>query len=328
MDGTRVSVVVGLDREDLAKRIHAIVDRDDDGQVTGVAGHPVATADMVRRLRPDVVVVTSTEKWSPSILTFIGSFLPPEQIIVLDEGMTPRIEDRKVCSFLTTDDLELAEKQGSLPSVLSRAYIASLREKRRRDLSTIETLAGMAEAREASSPQSVSRAADLALSCLEKLEPGLAATEEVRHGFVLHDVGKLSIPESILRKPSRLDEQEWSLIERHPELGVEIVKSLDLGTPAVDVIRYHHERWDGNGYPHRIGGEDIPLAARVFSVADAFESMTSPRPYRPAMSQLDALQIIKTRSGEMFDPVAVDTLIDLSVEGAREAHHVEINLTG
>lgn len=328
MDGTRVSVIVGLDRKDLAERVRRVVDRDPDGHVTAVAEHPVATADLVRRLRPDVVVVTSTEKWSPSILTFIGSFLSPEQVVVVDDEAAPRPPANELCSFLAVSDLDHAERHGILPSVLSRAYIASLREKRKRDLDTIETLAGMAEAREASSPKSVSHSADLAISCLSRLEPTIAASEEVRYGFVLHDVGKLAIPESILRKPSRLDDQEWSLIKRHPDLGVEIVKSLDLGAPALDVIRHHHERWDGTGYPSRLAGEEIPLAARVFSVADAYESMISPRPYRAPMSQVDALQIIKARSGELFDPDAVGALMTTTVDEARENEGHEIDLTG
>jgi ribonuclease P protein subunit RPR2 len=327
MDGTRVSVVVGVDRPDLAERVQRIVDRDQDGHVTAVAGHPVATADLVRRLRPDVVVVTSTEKWSPSILTFIGGFLPREQIVVIDDGVSPKQGSHDLCTFMAVADLDRAEQQGFLPHVLSRAYISSLREKRKRDLDTIETLAGMAEAREACDPASVSQSADLAISCLNQLDPIVAASEEVRYGFVLHDVGKLAIPESILRKPGRLDAQEWSLIERHPDLGVEIVKSLDLGTPALDVIRHHHERWDGTGYPSRLAGEEIPLAARVFSVADAYESMTSPRPYRAAMSQVDALQIIKARSGELFDPEAVGALMTITVDGARDAENLEIDLT-
>jgi response regulator RpfG family c-di-GMP phosphodiesterase len=327
MDGTRVSVVVGVERPDLAERIQRIVDRDQDGHVTAVAGHPVATADLVRRLRPDVLVVTSIEKWSPSILTFIGGFLPPEQIVVIDDDAASRTRVHDHCTFLTVSDLDRSEAQGFLPPVLSRAYISSLRDKRKRDLDTIETLAGMAEAREASSPVSVSKSADLAISCLNRLDPTVAASEEVRYGFVLHDVGKLAIPESILRKPTRLDPQEWSLIERHPDLGVEIVKSLDLGAPALEVIRHHHERWDGTGYPSRLAGEEIPLAARVFSVADAYESMISPRPYRAAMSQVDALQIIKARSGELFDPEAVGALMTITVDDARDVESHEIDLT-
>jgi ribonuclease P protein subunit RPR2 len=328
MDGTRVSVVVGLDRADLADRVQRIVDHDQDGHVTAVAGHPVATADLVRRLRPDVVVVTSTEKWSPSILSFIGSYLPPEQLIVVDDEESPRPNVTGLCTFMTISELDAAERHGILPSVMSRAYISSLRDKRRRDLETIETLAGMAEAREASSPASATRAADVAISCLNQIDPTIAASEEVRYGFVLHDVGKLAIPEAILRKPSRLDEQEWSLIERHPDLGVQIVRPLDLGAPAIDVIRYHHERWDGTGYPAQLAGEEIPLAARVFSVADAYESMTSPRPYRAAMSHLDALQIIKARSGEIFDADAVGALMTITIDQARESEAREIDLTG
>ena len=328
MDATKVNVVVGVRTEGVADLLARVIERDGNGRVIATAPHPVATADVVRRLSPDVVVVESPDHSDTSIVGFLRSFVPQDQLIVLhgsaEEGAA---DDRDACVRLSLEDLEVADALKIFPAALSTAYVAALRDRRRRDITTIEALAAMAEVREASSPSSVGRAADLAMTCLEQIDPALVSCDDVRAGFLLHDVGKIAIPETILKKRSRLDAQEWSLMEKHPELGVEIVKPLELGPLTLDVIRHHHERWDGSGYPGRLVGEEIPLPARVFSVADAYESMTSNRPYRAAMSHADALQIIKVNAGQAFDGEVVDVLLSVSSDQF-EFPPQEIDLTG
>jgi len=325
MDMTRVNVVVGVERSNVLESLMRTIVRDGNGHVLGVATHPVQTAELVRRRRPDVAVIAPLDTSSTSILGFLSSFLPPERLVVVSDGSSPAAD---ISSTLTLDELETAVRTGEFPSTLSRAYIAALRDKRSRDIKTIEALASMAEVREASTPESVGRAADIAVACMERIDPELAWSEDVRAGFVLHDVGKIAIPETILQKSSRLDTHEWSLIEKHPELGVELVRSLELAPAATEVIRHHHERWDGYGYPAGLGGEEIPLAARVFSVADAYESMTANRPYRAAMSEGDALQIIKTNSGTVYDEEVVDVLLRVTTGGNGTTPTHEIDLTG
>ncbi len=134
--------------------------------------------------------------------------------------------------------------------------------------------------------------------------------EVLRKAASLHDVGKIRIPNRVLHKPGRLDENERALIEEHPVLGAWMVASIG-DEQIVRTVRHHHERWDGAGYPDGLSGEQIPVVARAFSVADAFDAMTSDRPYRRAMSKEDALEVIDLDAGKRFDPEIVDTFVDL-----------------
>jgi response regulator RpfG family c-di-GMP phosphodiesterase len=125
-------------------------------------------------------------------------------------------------------------------------------------------------------------------------------------GAWLHDIGKLAIPDSILLKPGALDEQERQIMERHVELGYDLVKSIPFLTHAAEVILAHHERYNGSGYPRGLRGHNIPMCARIFAVADSFDAMTSDRPYRSALPVQTARAEIDARRGELFDPEIVD----------------------
>jgi putative nucleotidyltransferase with HDIG domain len=127
-------------------------------------------------------------------------------------------------------------------------------------------------------------------------------------GALLHDIGKIGIPDAILLKPGPLTDEEMAVMRRHCELGVEIVRDIPHLQRAIEVIRWHHERYDGNGYPYGLAGERIPLPARVFAVADTLDALTSDRPYRGACSFSDALAEIQRCSGTQFDPHVVEAL--------------------
>jgi len=133
-------------------------------------------------------------------------------------------------------------------------------------------------------------------------------------GGPLHDVGKLAIPDDVLRKPGRLDDDELAQIREHPRLGARILLRLAAFRGALPYVLYHHERWDGTGYPTGRAGEQIPLEARVLAVADAFDAMTSDRPYRPALSREEALAEVERCSGTQFDPEIVRIFLDLFSE--------------
>jgi len=135
--------------------------------------------------------------------------------------------------------------------------------------------------------------------------------EALVNGALLHDVGKIGIPDQILHKPGRLSEEEYELIKQHPVLGVEILAPVKELTPALSVVRHHHERFDGKGYPDGLRGEDIPIVARVVSVADAFDSMIRARPYGYGISQEAAVQEIEANSGTQFDPRIVRALLEV-----------------
>ena len=126
--------------------------------------------------------------------------------------------------------------------------------------------------------------------------------DSLEAAFLLHDVGKIGIPETILTKPGGLTETETRVLQTHPLLGERIVEPLGFPMVVSEVIRHHHERWDGRGYPDGLGGEDIPPAARLFAIADAIDAMTSLRPYRRPMSFDEAIEEVLLHGGEQFDP--------------------------
>ena len=137
---------------------------------------------------------------------------------------------------------------------------------------------------------------------------------QLRWAARLHDVGKMAVPESILLKPGRLDEREWEFVRRHTVVGQRILEAAPSlgGTGAV--VRSSHERWDGTGYPDGLAGEDIPLAARVVAVCDAFDAMVSDRPYRPALSVSEALQELARGAGTQFDTAVVTAFLGVLAE--------------
>ncbi len=133
-------------------------------------------------------------------------------------------------------------------------------------------------------------------------------------GGLLHDIGKIGIPDKILLKPGKLNEEEWQVMKKHVIIGYQILKGINFLKPALPLVLHHHEWWNGKGYPMGLKGEEIPLEARIFSVVDAFDAMTSDRPYRKAMSYKKAVDELKRMSGVQFDPKMVETFIQLPFE--------------
>jgi HD-GYP domain-containing protein (c-di-GMP phosphodiesterase class II) len=129
----------------------------------------------------------------------------------------------------------------------------------------------------------------------------------------LHDLGKIGVPDEILHKPGPLDATEWSIMREHPVWGARALESIPGFRPASRAVRGHHERWDGGGYPDGLAGEEIPVAARVIAVCDAYEAMTSTRPYRPALPAAEARERLVANTGTQFDPAAVWALLDALV---------------
>ncbi len=129
--------------------------------------------------------------------------------------------------------------------------------------------------------------------------------EHIRQGAMLHDIGKIGVPDAILRKAGALAEEEWAVMRRHPELAYDLLAPIGFSRPVLDIAYYHHERWNGTGYPLGLAGEQIPLAARIFSVVDVWDALRSDRPYRRAWSQERALRYLKAHAGTLFDPEVV-----------------------
>ena len=156
-----------------------------------------------------------------------------------------------------------------------------------------------------------SRVADLAASIGQRLDLSHERLRRLRIACQLHDIGKVEVDQSVLFKPGPLEGDEWEEIRRHPELGFKMVHGL-VHAEIAETVLCHHERFDGLGYPFRRKGEDIPLLARILSVADAFDAITSDRCYQPALPVDYALQEIRRHSGTQFDPDVVDGLEGLA----------------
>jgi len=177
-------------------------------------------------------------------------------------------------------------------------------------LSTIETLAMAVDAKDQITHGHIRRVQVYAVEMAKRL--GITNDQQLRGieaAALLHDMGKLAIPEHILNKPARLTEAEFEVMKRHASIGAEILANVDFPFPVVPIVRHHHENWDGTGYPDGLKAHDIPIGARILSVVDCFDALTSDRPYRRAMSNADAIAILVERRGTMYDPVIVDTFI-------------------
>lgn len=133
--------------------------------------------------------------------------------------------------------------------------------------------------------------------------------EHIRRGALLHDIGKLGIPDAILLKPAALTPEEWEIMRKHPVYAYDLLNPIEYLRPALDIPHCHHEKWDGSGYPRGLAGEQIPLAARIFAVADVWDALTSDRPYRPAWSKAQALKYIREQAGKHFDPAVVEVFM-------------------
>jgi ribonuclease P protein subunit RPR2 len=149
-----------------------------------------------------------------------------------------------------------------------------------------------------------------ALGLAEAVDPSLLGDASLEYGFLLHDVGKIGISDQILLKAGPLTPEERELVHAHPTIGAQILRNVSmLQGGGLDVVRHHHERWDGAGYPDGLAGEQIPLSARIFAVADTLDAMTSDRPYRAALDWADAIEEIQAQSGRQFDPGVVQAFV-------------------
>jgi putative nucleotidyltransferase with HDIG domain len=178
-------------------------------------------------------------------------------------------------------------------------------------VATVRALANAVEARDAYTGKHAERVAAYGLAIARAGELSLADDPEIEFGFLLHDIGKVAVPDAILFKPEPLTDAERAVMERHTVVGWEILRDVDFLAEAKLVVRHHHERWDGAGYPDGLAGAEIPLAARVFCVADTFDALTTDRPYRPGMDANRAREIIAANAGSQFDPDIVEAFYDV-----------------
>jgi diguanylate cyclase (GGDEF)-like protein/putative nucleotidyltransferase with HDIG domain len=262
-----------------------------------------------------------------SIIARIGEAdLGPVGAITVSAGVATYPQhgrERDSLIRLADGALYWAKEHGKNQVRLARSDVAELSEFRKvasgvdraARFRAAASLARAVDSRDAYTGSHSERVALLAGEIAESLGLSTDETELIRLAASLHDLGKLAIPEEILRKPAALTDPERLVLERHPQIGHRMLESLGV-EPIAEWVLHHHERWDGGGYPTGLGGEEIPIGARVIFVADAFDAMTSNRLYRPALSHVEALAEVERCSGTQFDPDVVTAF--LAVIGTRE----------
>lgn len=192
-------------------------------------------------------------------------------------------------------------------------------------LSTITALSTAIEAKDGVTSSHIHRVQHYAMGLAQAL--GVADPTQlkaIQAAALLHDTGKLAVPERILNKPGKLTPVEFEAMKRHVDVGADILSAIDFPYPVVPIVRAHHENWDGSGYPRGLRGEAIPLGARILSVVDCYDALTSDRPYRPALSDEEAMRIIKGMAGAKYDPTVVSVFerarTDIAPEAASSPH--------
>jgi putative nucleotidyltransferase with HDIG domain len=188
----------------------------------------------------------------------------------------------------------------------SQELMDSYRRLQERSLEAIASLNATVDARDPYTAGHSARVQRIALAIAEELGVPRERLEAVRYGSLFHDIGKIAVPDAILSKPGGLTPREYEVIKRHPADGADIVSKLGSLREAVPLIRHHHERWDGHGYPDRLCAEAIPLEACIVGLADAWDAMTSDRPYRPALGIEEATAEVRAGRGTQFAPTIVD----------------------
>ncbi len=192
-------------------------------------------------------------------------------------------------------------------------------------LSTIETLAMAVDAKDQVTHGHIRRVQNYTVALAKAL--GIRddlMLRAIEASALLHDMGKLAIPEHILNKPGKLTPAEFEKMKLHASIGAEILSSIEFPYPVVPIVRHHHENWDGTGYPTGIQGTAIPIGARILSVVDCFDALTSDRPYRPALSDDEAVKILLQRRGNMYDPMVVDTFVRIRKELIASFEHTPL----
>jgi cyclic di-GMP phosphodiesterase len=231
--------------------------------------------------------------------------------------------------------LENREYQRSLESMVAARTAEIVRKGREiRELyerlqtsyeTTLKALAAALDTRDTETQGHSSRVSEYTVVIARRMGVRDPQLTEIRRGALLHDVGKIGIPDAVLRKPGRLTEDEWVEMKRHPEIGYRILSGINFLERSLPIVISHQERFDGSGYPGGLRGEEIPLGARIFAVVDTLDAMTSDRPYRKALSYAAAREEIVRHSGTQFDPRIVEIFLAISRE---EWHDIHVRVQG
>lgn len=244
---------------------------------------------------------------------FSGGQINPQSVIyaplatqeeLIGEVQAYRQDDQ---SFSALDQEVLALLASTAAVVIQNKRLSEGLQCSRRDLFraydvTLESLARTLELRDRETEDHTRRVAELAVELGRRAGLQGEALVDLRRGAQLHDIGKMGIPDGILLKPQSLTSEEWAVMRKHTDYALEVLQPIEYLKNALDVPHYHHEKWDGSGYPKGLKGEEIPLSARVFAIVDVWDALTSDRPYRKAWPKTHALFYMRQQSGKHFDP--------------------------
>jgi putative nucleotidyltransferase with HDIG domain len=189
-----------------------------------------------------------------------------------------------------------------------------LRSLRKNDEAVTRSLAQTIELKDHCTRGHCDRVAKYALLLAKTLGVSSEMQKGIVYGSWLHDCGKIGVSEAILNNPSCLSEEEWLTVKQHPAWGAEVARQAELSPIVINIIQHHHERWDGQGYPSGVAGREIPLEARIVTIADVFDALTSDRPYRKALTQVESRKIMTGIAGTMLDPELTEIFLSMQIE--------------
>jgi putative nucleotidyltransferase with HDIG domain len=242
---------------------------------------------------------------------FLLKPLEPKQ---MDVAVARALEHRRLVIENTAYKLHLE----ALVEERSKALSDALRNMNELHSATLETLATAIDLRDQGTSGHSRRVANMTVGIAKKMGINDGELIQIEHGALLHDIGKLRIPDSILWKPSELTPEEWEIMRKHPEYGFEFVQKIDFLNEAADIILSHHEKYDGTGYPRGLKGNDISFRTRVFSMVDSIDALLFDRPYHRGAAFPDACEEIRKRAGSHFDPELVEPFLDLLSDYLKE----------
>jgi putative nucleotidyltransferase with HDIG domain len=290
--------------------------------------------EFLRRIRPFVefrtpcMILTAYDEWRYAMEAIrVGAcnylLKNPFDLNEVATAVDRALDLRKVYQFRHNYEKELERKLKEKEQELKRTYDG-----------TVIGFAAMMEGKDSSTMAHLFRVRDYCTLLAREVGIPESRMRDVQLGAMLHDIGKYRVPDEILTKPGPLTEEEWKVMRRHPEFGADFVKRIPFLAGASEIIQNHHEKFDGGGYPRGLAGEEIPVAARVFMVVDAYDAIVSERCYKPKQSSATAIAEIRRCSGAHFDPHVVDAFerilpkIEACADGLEEQHRREVAEAG
>jgi putative nucleotidyltransferase with HDIG domain len=281
--------------------------------------------DRLRRERPDTAVVMltaygDTEAAVECLRRGATDYLlkPPRSVDLLraiERALSRRRDERARERYRTSLQRTVREKATDLRRALVEVEAAYN--------STLYALVAALDAREHETGDHSQRVGRYTLALADRLGVPMGERHDIFRGALLHDIGKIGVPDAILLKPGPLDPSEWEEMRKHPQTGFNILKSIGFLRIPADIVLSHQERFDGSGYPRGLGGDHIPVGARIFAIADALDAMSSDRPYRKSLGFARAIEEIARQSGTQFDPRVVEALLAIGQAGIETIARLE-----